>query len=216
MSSGIDLVSSRSEHARSIKQSEYLAAEQYLRHMEASRTQDRIADVNEFSRAAWDRVADMFSRPDFAVCKSFVMVGCGPWPVTLMSVADRCPDMSITGLDIDPEALDTARKVISASVFDRIGVAKSDGVAFSYVDSEIVYVANLVSPKTLVLDQIAATARIGTLVVLRDPTTAGKHLAESGIDSLGSCYVLEGVGLDSEVFHSRHVFLRLRHRQKNV
>jgi trans-aconitate methyltransferase len=154
-------------------------------------------------------MADMFCWKDFHAGNSFVMVGCGPLPVTLLHVADRYPTLNIHGLDSDKQSIEVARQVL-----DVFGVAKAellhtDGTAFDYAHAKIVYVANLVYPKSAVLKQICRSGRCGTLVILRDPTESGTHLADVGLNAIDKNFSIEGVGKSNRMFASRHIFLRL-------
>ena len=137
------------------------------------------------------------------------MVGCGPLPITLLHVAAKYPSMVLKGMDIDLNAIEVAREVVQAAVRPHIHLIHSHGASYSYHHADIVYIANLVLPKADVSMRIANTASLGTLVVLRDPTESGLHLADSGLNSLSSKFCVVGKGNDSELFHSRHIFLRL-------
>ncbi len=198
-------------HAQRIKRQEHETAAALL----AQPGQDGpVADsalrMDDFFRDTYQRVADMFERADFASCRELVMVGSGPLPATLMHIARNHPQINLTGLDIDGEALLVGRRVLALFGLDRVRLAQGDGLTHDYGGAQIVYVANLVSPKAGVLRRIAETAAAGTLVVLRDPTDAGRDQAEAGIDALDPRLCLEGTGVDSQRFQSRHVFLRMR------
>ena len=194
-------------HAAYIKNQEYKAAGELIKH-QGSKFQQHCL-TNAFFQSAYNRVADMFTWEDFDRCKKLIMVGCGPLPMTLMHVAAKYPSIPLEGLDSDLHAIEVARTVARAATMPNIHLIHSNGVSYSYHDANIVYVANLVSPKVDVLMRIANTASIGTLVILRDPTEDGLHLADSGLQSLNSKFHIEAEGDKSEVFHSRHIFLRV-------
>ena len=196
-------------HAVHIKNQEYDAARTLLELGGNGTQRLSIRDLGDFAVQAYSRVVDMFGWHDFATCQRFVMVGCGPLPVTLLHVADKYPDIKIFGVDIDPDSIAVAREVVSAFGVPQMTLVHDDGTSYDYSRDDIIYVANLVYPKLAVLNRIARTGRAGTLVVLRDPTRTGEHLADVGMNAVDDNYRIEGVGIDSRVFKSRHIFLRL-------
>lgn len=198
-------------HAVRIKQQEHETAAALLARLQGAVPPESAAmRMDDFFRDTYLRVEDMFGWADFTGCRQLVMVGSGPLPATLMHIAKNHPQIDLLGLDIDAEALLVGRQVVSLFGLGRIRLAKGDGLHHDYGGTQIVYVANLVSPKAGILQQIARTAAAGTLVVLRDPTESGRGQAEAGIDSLDPRLHLEGTGPESQRFQSRHVFLRVR------
>jgi trans-aconitate methyltransferase len=196
-------------HAQHIKKQEYEAAQRILSKGSARLNGQSIRSLGDFAKEAYSRVEDMFAYKDFDNCERFVMVGCGPLPVTLLHVAERYPLMAIEGLDVDEDAVVVARKVAHTIGASRVNVSQGDGVSYSYAAANIVYIANLVSPKAEVLARISATAPLGALIVLRDPTQEGAHWAEVGLAAVDARFHVEGEGEGSRLFQSRHVFLRL-------
>lgn len=196
----------RERHAIHIKRQEYDAAGRLLEQLGPGAGIDTLGD---FAREAYARVADMFEWQNFETCRRMTMVGCGPLPVTALHVAARCPHIEIDALDVDEAALEMAARVADALEAEGIRFRQSDGIDYGYDDTQIVYIANLVSPKAAVLRRVAQTAPAGTLVILRDPTRAGRDCAEVGVERLDRAFEIAGLGADSEVFMSRHVFLRL-------
>jgi Nicotianamine synthase protein len=198
-------------HARRIKQQEHETAAALLKQLQGACARDLgLTQMDDFFRDTYLRVQDMFALPDFHRCRQLVMVGSGPLPTTLMHIAKSHPQIDLLGLDIDAEAVQVGRKLVALFGLGRIRLAESDGLHHDYGDVQIVYVANLVSPKALILQRIAQTAASGTLVVLRDPTASGADQAEAGIEALDPRLHLEGTGPESLRFQSRHVFLRVQ------
>ncbi len=196
-------------HAESIKSQEYIAANKILKDSENERELLSIDSLGPFAVEAYSRVADMFSWSDFETCKQFIMIGCGPLPVTLLHVADKCPDINILGIDIDNESIEMAKRVVRRLGLQTIELQHNDGISYVYSGASIIYVANLVFPKAEVLKQISRSAEPGSLVILRDPTKNGSHLADVGFDAIDESYSIEGMGIENEMFQSKHVFLRL-------
>jgi hypothetical protein len=199
------------DHAQRIKQQEHETAAVLLQQLREAAVRDlALVQMDDFFRDTYLRVEDMFAWTDFTSCRQLVMVGSGPLPATLIHIAKCQPQIDLLGLDIDAQALQVARKLVDMLSLDRIRLTQSDGLHHDYGDVQIVYVANLVSPKALILQRIAQTAAPGTLVVLRDPTPSGKDQAEAGIEDLDPRLQLEGTGPESQRFQSRHVFLRVQ------
>ena len=193
---------------------------QYLRTLElaeAASLLNRIAGVaggagieqsSEWGRGAYDRVVDMFDQVDFSRCRRFAMVGCGPLPVTALHISDRTEVPEILALDIDAEALALAERLVERLGLARIRVQSANGSAFDFSGTDVIYVANLVSPKASVLRRIAGTAAPGAQVILRNPYAAGHLLAEDGTEDLDAGLSVTGEGAGNMRFLSRHVFLR--------
>ena len=194
------------EHTDYIKKKEYEVVDELLANPEAF---NDISQLGGFAITAYNRVVDMFELDDFASCQQLVMVGCGPFPMTALHIVKKYPNIKIDALDIDCSAVDTAQKLIDClGLNDNIRLYHNNGLTFDYSEASIVYVANLVRPKSAVLQKIHLCCKSNTLVVLRDPTKTGDIYAESGLSSIDDSFSVEGFGCDDETFHSRHVFLR--------
>lgn len=192
----------------------------YVRMNEVQEVEKRLADNNggiegthfsgmsDFAESSYRRVRDMFTRVDFSACRRFVMVGCGPLPVTILHVMDETGVPEIIAIDIDETALKLNEAAFPSSD-GRLQMIHADGSQYDYSAVDIVYIANLISPKSAVLSQVADSASAGTRVILRDPFSMGRLFAESGIDSLDSRYEILGDGDGDPRFMSRHVFLQL-------
>ena len=166
----------------------------------------RLDELGEFAQSSYERVADLFEHLDFHGCAHFVMVGAGPLPVTLWHVADQTRVPNLLGLDVDVEAVAWGRQVLEAIDPARMRLERQAGEQAHFGEADIVYVANLVSRKAQVLERIAATARPGTQVALRDPFSVGLLLAERGVDVLAKRFRLTGQGTPGLRFYSKHVF----------
>ena len=199
-------------HAQSIIDAEVSAVQQLLTQPDPSLQDFCLDSLGEFALAAYRRLDDLFQWQDFKQAKRFMMVGCGPFPITLLRVAKECPHLPILGIDNDSKAIALASQVLRHLTLSQIELLRRQGAEYVYDQEGIIYVANLVSLKTKVLRQIAMTASLGSLVILRDPSTPGVHLAEAGITDLSSAYQMVGEGASCTRFQSRHLFLRLVNR----
>ena len=161
----------------------------------------------DFAGRSYARVRDLFERIDFGACREFVMVGCGPLPVTLLHVARRTRIPRIVGLDADEGAIRRAEEICGRMAPSRIEVLLRNGCDHDYGRADAVYLANLVHPKASVLARVAETARPGAQVIVREPFAAGILLAERGLDPRDRRFKLLGRGPGDPRFLSHHVFL---------
>ena len=161
----------------------------------------------DFAGRSYARVRDLFEHIDFSACRALVMVGCGPLPVTLLHIAERTHVPWLIGLDLDPEAVTSARDVCRGLGLDRVEIRESEGCAFDYCNADVVYIANLVRPKRPVLCRVAETIRPGARVVVREPSAAGELLSERGADPSDPRWRVVGRGPEDPRFLSYHLFL---------
>jgi hypothetical protein len=126
------------------------------------------------------RVSDLFEQVALDKCRRLVMIGCGPYPSTIFHIYDKTEIPEIIGLDTLPYAIDTVLALIEQLGLSRIKAELSDGRRFDYAGVDVVFLANMVSPKAAVLSRIADTAPADVQIVLRDPYALGILWAESG------------------------------------
>lgn len=162
----------------------------------------------DFAGRSYARVRDLFESIDFSGCQVFIMVGCGPLPVTLLHVAERTRVLRLVGLDVGLEAAESAREVCHGLGLERVEIRDCDGCHFDYSDADVVYVANLVRPKHAVLRRVAETVRPETRVVVREPSAAGALFAERGADPADPRWRVIGSAPEDGRFLSYHLFLQ--------
>lgn len=169
----------------------------------------RYADLAEsFGKHNYDRVRDMFDAVGFRSCRRFVLVGCGPLPVTLYHVHDQTDVAELVALDVDVEAIRTVRATVRRFGLARVSADVIPGEQYDYGAADVIYVANLVRPKHLVLKRIADTARSSATIVLREPYSLGRLLTERGSDGLDPRLEVAKVSPPDLSHFSRHAFLR--------
>jgi hypothetical protein len=161
-----------------------------------------------FGRHNYERVRDMFDAVDFKSCRRFVLVGCGPLPMTLYHVHDRTEVVELIAIDIEDEAVGIVNETARRFGLNRISAAVASGEQYDYSQADIIYVANLVRPKRNVLERIADMAPAGAMVVLREPYSLGRLLTERGVDHLDPRLEIVKVSPPELSHFSRHVFLR--------
>ena len=173
--------------------------------------QFRYADVAQtFGKHNYDRVRDMFDVVDFQSCRQFVLIGCGPLPMTLYHVHDRTKVPELIAVDLNAASIDLVKRTAQAFSLARVATRETAGEAYDFSGADVIYVANLVRPKKEVLRRIADTAPRHAVIVLRDPYSLGRLLTERGADYVGDRYTVVRVTEPETAHFSRHVFLRLR------
>jgi hypothetical protein len=165
---------------------------------------ERVA--SSFGRRTYDRVAEVLRLADFAACRRFVMVGCGPFPAAALLVRDATAVPEIVAVDSDESAAATARRVVEAMGERRIQVVCADGAAYDYGGAQIVYLANQVCGKNRVLGRVEETAP-NAVVVLREPYGIGRLFAEEIGGNLPEPFRAAARGENCAAFFSRHVLL---------
>ncbi len=126
-----------------------------------------------------DIINELCGIDEFLKCaKKFIMVGCGSFPLTLLYIKEKYKNLFISGIDNSPEAIINAielkNKLSLTSIFFEI----IDGINYNYCNMDVIFIANLVMPKTKVLKRIAMTCKSGTVVLLRVPVMYGALLSE--------------------------------------
>lgn len=125
---------------------------------------------------------------------TFVMVGCGSFPITMFVAYERYQQLSITGIDSSAEAIINAKQLKSKLQFNNIIFKIQDGINYNYINEDIIFIANLVIPKTKVLKRIAMTCKPGTIVLLRVPIIYGSLLSEDvNYTSINSFNVIDNI-----------------------
>jgi hypothetical protein len=161
----------------------------------------------DFGRHTYDRVPEVLRLADFDSCRRFVMVGCGAFPAAALLVRDATPVPEIVALDTDARAAAIARSVIRAMGDRRVHIECCDGGSHDYVEADVVYLANQVSMKARVLERVRDTAPADAVVILREPFSVGRLVAESVEPHLPSPFRIAAYGEKNPDFFSRHVLL---------
>lgn len=116
------------------------------------------------------------AKPDM---RRIVMVGCGWRPVTMFHLHETTDAREVIGLDVVPDAVETAATLARKLGYDRMRMELCDGVSFDYAGADLVYVASMVSPKRAVIARILETAPEDVRIVLWEPISLGRLWLES-------------------------------------
>ncbi len=168
-----------------------------------------INSVSDFGKTAHDRVRDMFEHIDFDICKCFVLVGCGSLPVTMFNVYNRTEVPKIVGLDTRSSAIELTQRAFDKYGLERMTSVMCVGQEYDFSGANVIYVANMISPKKKVIDRIVETALPGSQIILRDPYSIGRLWAEAGVDDLNEKCKIVGYGAFGPAYYSRDVYLKL-------
>ena len=166
--------------------------------------------VSEVAKNGYDRLNDLTDLVDLVNCKRFVLIGCGPLPLTLFYAYDQSPTLELIGVDIDASSLSIAHKLAKSLRLETISFVNKDGSQFDYGGADIVYVANQVYPKRPVLNQIAKTADSDVQVVVREPTRLGELLSESVSQQIPPQFSIVRSGQENKHFLSLHLLLKIK------
>ena len=110
-------------------------------------------------------------------------------------------------LDVDSRAAGLARRVIAAMGEPRVRIECGDGAGYDFRGPDVVYLANQVSRKDRVLERVRDTAAPEAVVIVREPYSVGRLVAESVERRLPPPFRVGAVGEGNPVFFSRHVVL---------
>ena len=169
---------------------------------------DAFNFLTGFGKDAYERVNDMFNHVNFDSCRRFVLVGCGSLPATIFNVHKRTKVKEIVGVDNRGEAIDTFQKIIDKFEFKNMQAVCCSGQSFDYQGTDIVYIANLVSPKHEVIDQVLETASPDIQVIVREPYSVGRLWTESLTSNLDERLEVVALGEFVPAYYSRDIIVQ--------
>ncbi|WP_224544207.1 class I SAM-dependent methyltransferase [Mesorhizobium sp. CA16] len=136
------------------------------------------------SKDAYKRLDEVFEHVDFSRCTRAVMVGCGGRPFTMFRICDQTPVPEIVGLDIVPEAVETANILAAKLGYIRMRAEFRNGRDYDYRGAQLVYIASMVSPKAAVVSRVADTAPPDLQLVLWEPYSLARLWSERAEETL--------------------------------
>jgi hypothetical protein len=170
----------------------------------------RYCDVAGRWGTAWrDRTDDIFTHVELSNCRRFVLVGAGELPITGLHVHDRTSVAHIDCLDTRPEAVRSVGALAALLGTDRLSATLCNGTHYDYANADVIFIANMVRPKKVVLSRVLDTAPNHARIIMRNPYSLGVLWAEDGCAPLDPRVriVARGPGgssLSRDVFLSRH------------
>lgn len=106
---------------------------------------------------------EKFTAPDG---RHFCFIGAGPVPITPLELKRHYPRATMHGIEMDEQAIDYARQV-SACSDCTISYTHCKAQEVDYATFDIIFVASMTMHKKDVLQQIARTAKKGTIIAIR-------------------------------------------------
>jgi hypothetical protein len=161
------------------------------------------------SKDAYKRLDEVFEHVDFSGCRRAVMVGCGGRPFTMFRIHDQTRVPEIIGLDIVPDAVETANLLAAKLGYTRMHAEFCNGRDYDYRAAQMVYIASMVSPKAEVVSRIADTAPHDLQLVLWEPYSLARLWSERAEDALDPRLEVVGRTRVSRNM-TRDVFVRFR------
>jgi 2-polyprenyl-3-methyl-5-hydroxy-6-metoxy-1,4-benzoquinol methylase len=155
---------------------------------------------------AYDRVADIFENVDLNN-KSLVMVGCGQLPVTAIHLIEESAIKHVTALDVSEQAIKVVTRLKEKFKWEKLDAQYCNGSEYDYNDADIIYIANMVRPKSAVINQVLKTARPDAEIIVREPYALGKLWADCAQSSLDSRLKIASFGPGSR-YLSRDAFMQ--------
>lgn len=150
----------------------------------------------DYNKKFYQDISTEFDKLDGYIknSKTFAMVGCGSFPITMFVAYERYKQLSIIGIDTSAEAIINAKELKNKLKFNKIVFKIEDGINYNYVNEDTIFIANLVIPKTKVLKRIAMTCKPGTKILLRVPIVYGSLLSEDvNYTSINSFKVVDNI-----------------------
>jgi len=161
------------------------------------------------SKDAYKRLDEVFEHVDFSRCARAVMVGCGGRPFTMFRIHDQTPVPEIVGLDIVPDAVETANILAAKLGYTRCRAEFRNGRDYDYRGAQVVYIASMVSPKAAVVSRIADMAPADLQLVLWEPYSLARLWSERAEETLDPRLEVVGRTRVSRNM-TRDVFVRFR------
>lgn len=135
----------------------------------------------------WNDLKDL----DMEGEKTLIMVGCWPFPETILYIYENTPIKKIIGLDYNSEAIYLAGEIIRFLWFTDITLKYQDWCKYDYSEADIVYIASFVDLKKEIIDQISETWKKDVQILVRN---------NSGLNSLRYKHIhLKEINTDFEI-----------------
>lgn len=120
--------------------------------------------------------------------KTFVMVGCGPYPETLINTYLSNPGLKkVIGIDASESSSRIAKKIIK-KIFNpdseqNVQILNQRGEKYNFFSADIIFLANGLEKKKKILETIIRTAASNKKYILvRNPESIGRILYEDIFD----------------------------------
>ncbi|WP_231990807.1 FeoA domain-containing protein [Natronobacterium gregoryi] len=107
-----------------------------------------------------------------------LQIGCGPLPMTAITLAERGYD--VVAVDIDPDAVGAARDAISErELTDKIDIVVSDGCTIDTSGFDVIWLAFHVAPRSELVDSTVSSLEPDQTLVYRRPRSWARAIFPS-------------------------------------
>jgi uncharacterized UPF0146 family protein len=147
-------------------------------------TKSSLTDIisTEYLKDRYKQKGHDLRLADFSNVKKVVMVGCGPFPDTILYIYENTNVPEIVGLDYNEEAIHISSQFIHGLGFNRIKLECIDGTLYDYNDTDLVYIAGFVRPKHKILKRIAETSKKKNITIIIDSILGMQELLFESIN----------------------------------
>lgn len=135
--------------------------------------------MGNHTRGAYMRISDALNLADLSKANNYVMLGCGKVPSSIFYVHDHTDIKDIVGVDNLPEAVEKAQALVGHHGLSRISIVQADAREFDLSRFDVIYWGHFCTPRRSIMDNIIATARKDSIIILRDPFHTGLLGTES-------------------------------------
>jgi hypothetical protein len=159
----------------------------------------------QLDRSTWGsyaRMEDAVKLVDFSTCRRLVVMGCGRAPCSLFYLHDWTEVECLVGIDRDRQSLELAQQLVDGFGLRRVRIVEADACELDYGEFDVIYWGPFAMPRRNVMEQVVATARSDSVVILRDPFFTGTLLFEPMAGSLNPRLT---ICADSAAFPGRFV-----------
>jgi hypothetical protein len=121
---------------------------------------------------------------DFSTCRRLVVMGCGRAPCSLFYLHDWTDVECLVGIDRDRPSLEMAQQLVDGFGLRRVRIVEADACELDYGEFDVIYWGPFAMPRRKVMARVVETARLDSVVILRDPFFTGTLLFEPMAASL--------------------------------
>lgn len=112
--------------------------------------------------------------------KTLVMLGCGSFPTTILNISNNTNISQIVGVDNSNEAIAMSGNISGVMGHsEKVKFLCYDYREFDFSMADVIFIANYTKDKNAIFRQISKTARKGTEIIIRNPTSLSNVLYTS-------------------------------------
>ncbi|MFT7184328.1 MAG: hypothetical protein ACI9QC_000667 [Oceanicoccus sp.] len=176
----------------------------------ASSTNIGIFDLinGDYMQQSYNHVNEELKLIDTKKCKRLVMVGCGPYPETILYLNENIEHTEIIGLDESREAIYMSGKMLESQNLEKIELQSLAGYQFDFTEVDVVHIANFVPSKKKILDRIVETAPDHVQILVRTPQLLGSIFYTDPLTNLNSRLIIVNETITNQFFSYKTILLQ--------